>query len=135
MPKSRAEIQKAYMERKKATEGKNYLKKETKRVKTYYRPTTVTANHKQNKRREKIKECMRKKRRLMKQAVAPQIVQQDQYTWTQTRVEDEIQSNPGPCDSTSTGDVIIPVASASSASSHGDKIQVNMNFRKKSSRG
>ena len=55
-------------------------------------------------------------------------------TWTQTRIEDEIDSNPGTCDSTSTDDVIIPVASTSSASSDGDKIQVNMNFRKKSSR-
>ena len=54
MLKSRAAIQKAYRERKKTTEGENYLKKETKRVKTYYRPTTDIATHKLNKRREKI---------------------------------------------------------------------------------
>ena len=135
MPKSRAAIQKVYRERKKATEGENYLKKETKRVKTYYRPTTDIATHKLNKRREKIKECMRKKRRLMKQAVAPQIVQQSQSLGHRQELEDETDRNPGPCDSTSTGDIIIPVASTSSASSNGAKIHVKMDFRKKSSRG
>ena len=36
---------------------------------------------------------------------------------------------------TSTGDIIIPVASTSSACPNGDKIQVKMDFRRKSSRG
>ena len=47
MAKSRAAIQKAYREReKKAKEGRNYMKKETERVKTYYKPTTDTAPQK-----------------------------------------------------------------------------------------
>lgn len=38
MAKSKAEIQKAYRERKKLREGEAYLKKERERIKAYYVP-------------------------------------------------------------------------------------------------
>ena len=129
MPKSRAEIQKAYRERKKATEGQNYLKKETIRVKGYYKPTSEIPTHKLNERREKIKECMRKKRRLLKQTDASQNQQQSESNERQ-QVVDEIDSTPGPCDSTSSGDIMNPVASTSSER---EQLKVKMNFKKKSS--
>ena len=71
----------------------------------------------------------------MKQAVASQIVQQSQSLGHRQELEDETDRNPGPCDSTSASDIIIAVASTSSASPNGDKIQVKMDFRQKSSRG
>ena len=76
-----------------------------------------------------------KEKKLMKEAIAPQIVQQSQSLGHRQELDEETDRNSGPCDSTLTGDIIIPVASTSSASSNVDKIQVKMDFRKKSSRG
>lgn len=62
MAKSRGEIQKAYRERKKAKEGSKYLKKETERVKRYYKPTTEITPAKLKIRRQRVRDCMRKMR-------------------------------------------------------------------------
>jgi len=68
MGKTRGEIQKAYRQRKKAKEGTAYLKKEFDRVKTYYKPTTEIGPVKLRSRRERIRNCMRKKRMQSRQA-------------------------------------------------------------------
>ena len=58
MAKTRAEIQKAYHERQKATKGGEYMKKEAKRVQKYYRPADQLPKHKLRKRRSKIQKAM-----------------------------------------------------------------------------
>ena len=62
MGKSRAEVQRAYRERKKAKEGELYLTKERQRVKKYYVPTNSLPKKNLKERREKIRDCMRQKR-------------------------------------------------------------------------
>ena len=52
MPRSRAEIQRAYRERKKAKEGENYLRKERTRRMKYYVPAAELST-KERKRRNK----------------------------------------------------------------------------------
>ncbi|VDI23174.1 Hypothetical predicted protein [Mytilus galloprovincialis] len=54
MGKSKAEIQKAYRERKKQKEGEAYLKKERERVKGYYVPIEEKPQRKANERRKKV---------------------------------------------------------------------------------
>ena len=66
MPFSRAEIQKAYRERKKATEGKHYLRKERRRRMKYYVPSadlTESQRKKRNKKNNKVLKRYRQKRK------------------------------------------------------------------------
>ncbi|CAG2198148.1 unnamed protein product [Mytilus edulis] len=60
MGKSKAEIQKAYRERKKQKEGEAYLKKERERVKGYYVPIEEKPQRKANERRKKVREWQTK---------------------------------------------------------------------------
>ena len=62
MAKTRAEIQKAYRERKKAKEGSAYLDNEVKRVQKYYHRTVNLSKTELEKRREKIRESVNKHR-------------------------------------------------------------------------
>ena len=62
MAKTRAEIQKAYREQKKAKEGSAYLNNEVKRVQKYYRRTVDLSKTELEKRREKIRESVNKHR-------------------------------------------------------------------------
>ncbi|XP_071164971.1 uncharacterized protein [Mytilus edulis] len=62
MGKSKAEIQKAYRERKKQKEGEAYLKKERERVKGYYVPIEEKPQRKANERRKKVREWVRQHR-------------------------------------------------------------------------
>jgi hypothetical protein len=55
--KSKAEIQKAYRERKKLREGEAYLKKERERIKAYYVPIDEKPQRKAEERRQKVREC------------------------------------------------------------------------------
>ena len=106
------------------------MKKETERVKTYYKPTTDTAPQKLKVRRQKIRECNQKKRRLLKQTEDSQIIQQNESCENQQELQDEIDNNPGPCDSTSTG-AIVSTAPVSSISTDNQKFQIKMDFKKK----
>ena len=54
MAKSKAEIQKAYIERKKLWEGEAYLKKERERIKAYYVPIDEKPQRKAEERRQKV---------------------------------------------------------------------------------
>ncbi|MES9883292.1 MAG: hypothetical protein ABW185_20700 [Sedimenticola sp.] len=110
MGKSRAEIQKAYRERKKASEGRNYLRKETNRVKKYYVPTVELPKKTLKRRRDAIKLCMQKKRRLSE--INDEIMETNTPT---------ITSEPGPCDSTSQD----PIAGTSNERT----LKVKMNFK------
>ena len=58
--KSRAEIQKAYRERKKAAEGSRFLAKEVRRVQKYYRSTVSLSSPELEKRREEIRKSVAK---------------------------------------------------------------------------
>ena len=62
MAKSKAEIQKAYRERKKLREGEAYLKKERERIKAYYVPIDEKPQRKAEERRQKIREWVRQHR-------------------------------------------------------------------------
>ena len=62
MGKSRAEIQKAYRERKKAKLGSVYLEKEVQRVQKYYKPTCSLRQSELQDRRERVRESVRKHR-------------------------------------------------------------------------
>ena len=68
MATSRAEIQRRYRKRKKAKDGKKYLEKETKRIKKYYVKTTDLNPRKLEQRRERTRNCMRRKRQEEKEA-------------------------------------------------------------------
>ena len=62
MAKSKAEIQKAYIERKKLREGKAYFKKERERIKAYYVPIDETPQRKAEERHQKVREWVRQHR-------------------------------------------------------------------------
>ena len=62
MAKSKAEIQKAYRERKKLREGEAYLKKERERIKAYYVPIDKKLQRKAEERRQKVHEWVRQHR-------------------------------------------------------------------------
>lgn len=62
MGKSKAEIQRAYRERKKLREGEDYFRKERARVTGYYVPIADQSKKKANERRKKVKEAVRKHR-------------------------------------------------------------------------
>ncbi|KAK6175921.1 hypothetical protein SNE40_014296 [Patella caerulea] len=64
MAKTRAEIQKAYRERKKLREGDKYLKKETCRVMKYYNPSSSLAET-DRKKRNKIAAIRNRRHRLL----------------------------------------------------------------------
>jgi hypothetical protein len=59
MGKSRAEIQKAYREKKKQKEGESYLAKERQRRMTYYTPSSELSRTERVKRNEKNSEYLR----------------------------------------------------------------------------
>lgn len=91
MAKSRAEIQKAYRERKKAREGQTYKDKETARVKKYYKPTVSLTKTQLNDRRRRTRRAMRRLRQKRTQQ------HNDAH-------DDDVVNTPeadGPCDSTS----------------------------------
>lgn len=125
MPKSRGEIQKAYRERKKAKEGSKYLKKETERVKRYYKPTTEITPAKLKIRRQRVRDCMRKMRQKHETGEKPQNIQQNESNEVPRLLRDAVDNNPGPCDSTSSG-VVAP-----STSSLNQEFKVKMNFKRK----
>ena len=62
MAKSRADIQRAYRERKKKELGQEYFDKEKKRVKEYYIPTTELSKKDRDARNLMKKEGMRRSR-------------------------------------------------------------------------
>lgn len=66
MAKTKAEIQKAYRERKKQREGENYLAKERARVKGYYVPIEDRPTRQANNRRQKVRAWVEKHRELKK---------------------------------------------------------------------
>lgn len=123
MGKSRAEIQKAYRERKKAKEGHGYLRRETERVKRYYKPTTELGPHKLRKRRERIRKCMQQLRQKLKQqAVAErrsEEVERAVHDVPHASIDDQLG---GPCDSTSSTSAIREPVSAET------KFVVDMKF-------
>ncbi|XP_060564869.1 uncharacterized protein LOC132724071 [Ruditapes philippinarum] len=67
MGKSRAEIQRAYRERKKASEGEKYFEKERKRTRSYYVPTVKRSKKDLATRREKVRKNVQKYRQRMKE--------------------------------------------------------------------
>ena len=130
MGKTRAEVQKAYRERKKAKEGSDYLRKETERVKGYYKPTTELESRKLNKRREKIRNCMRRKRAISRDARTV-VAAREQHEIA----NDDVQvpnippdHNTGPCDST-TNDICQPSVASSSTLQTG-RLVVDLKFVK-----
>lgn len=125
MPKSQAEIQKSYRERKKAKEGRKYLKRETERVKTYYKPTTEITPAQLKIRRQRVRGCMEKKRKERKERDESQNAEQTESNEVPDVIQDAVDNSPGPCDSTSSA---APVARTSSVV---QKLQVKMNFKKK----
>jgi hypothetical protein len=73
MPKSRAEIQKAYRERKKQKEGESYLRKERRRRMTYYINAKYLTNKEKDERNEKSRLRVQKCRRLKKKTTERQV--------------------------------------------------------------
>ena len=67
--KSRAEIQKAYRERKKAAEGSRFLAKEVRRVQKYYRSTVSLSSPELEKRREEIRKSVAKHRKTRQESI------------------------------------------------------------------
>ena len=65
-PKSRAEIQRAYRERKKLNEGEAFLKKESARVMKYYTPAANLSRAEHRKRRAKNSEAVKRYRKTRK---------------------------------------------------------------------
>ena len=124
MGKSRAEIQKAYRERKKAQEGSGYLRKETERVKRYYKPTTEITPKKLSARRKKVRDCMRRKRN--RQPANEQVEEQNVVTFPALPVD----HSPGPCDST-TASIDMHTATASTSSGCTGNLVVKMKFAEK----
>lgn len=118
MGKTRAEIQKAYRERKKAKEGQVYLNKETERVKRYYKPTKEIGPNRLNVRRERVRMCMQRQRQQRRNTPLCTQGGENESPGGNPVVRDE-QHLQGPCDSTTN----IPVVGESSS-----KMVVNMNF-------
>ena len=90
MGKSRAEIQKAYRERRALREGHAYRKKEVERVKKYYVPTSDLTSSARKKRRERTCLAVREHRKRRK-------AMNDVQTELHQRLQD---TELGPCDST-----------------------------------
>ena len=99
MAKSRGEIQKAYREHKKAKEGSKPLKKETERVKRYYKPTTEITPAKLKIRRQRVRDCMRKMRQKHETGENPQNIQQNESNEVPRLLREAVDNNPGPRDS------------------------------------
>ena len=139
MGKTRGEIQKAYRQRKKAKEGAAYLKKECDRVKTYYKPTTEIGPVKLRSRRERVRNCMRKKRMQSRQAhrEIAQVERQDNIMEVDavhvTDMSPRRQCNEsslGPCDST-TSTAACYEAEQPSTSSSESQLVVKLNFNER----
>jgi hypothetical protein len=127
MGKCRAEIQRAYRERKKAKEGRNYLKKETERVKSYYKPTTEIGPNKLKTRRERVRKCMQRLRQNQKEVNNNELSragEEDNIIQNQEAINDE--QSPGPCDSTTMN--LMP---STSYREQNQKMVVNMKFAEK----
>ena len=60
MGESRAQIQREYRERKKAELGQDYYQKERQRIKKYYVPTSNLSKPQQTKRRQKVREQVKR---------------------------------------------------------------------------
>ncbi len=88
MGKTRAEIQKAYRERRIARDGDSYRQKEVQRVQKYYVPTCQLSNRSLHRRREQVAAAVRNHRTKKK---LEGIVDSDGCS-------ESISS--GPCDST-----------------------------------
>ena len=115
MAKTRAEIQKAYRDRKKAANKEEYLKKEAIRAKRYYVPTEQMSATKLCKRRAKIRKAMQK-HRLKKTVNTSNAEQTDENNNSQENSQQshevmDINDEPGPCDLTLSGDQIRSVHS------------------------
>lgn len=82
MGKSKAEIQRAYRERKKLQEGEDYFRKERARVKGYYVPIAEQSKKKANDRRKKVREAVRKHRENKKLKLNIESLQDPEVTST-----------------------------------------------------
>lgn len=82
MGKSKAEIQRAYRERKKLREGEDYFRKERARVKGYYVPIAEQSKKKANDRRKKVREAVRKHRENKKLKLNIESLQDPEVTST-----------------------------------------------------
>jgi hypothetical protein len=85
MSKSPAEIQRAYRERKKTSEGEKYFEKERKRTRSYYVPTVKRSKKDLATRREKVRKNVQKYRQRMKE-----LKTQEQINQSTCMQEDEI---------------------------------------------
>lgn len=82
MGKSKAEIQRAYRERKKLREGEDYFRKERARVKGYYVPIAERSKKKANERQKKVREAVRKHRENKKLKLIIESLQDPEVTST-----------------------------------------------------
>lgn len=93
MPLSRAEIQKAYIERKKAKEGESYLRERTRRMK-YYVPSAELSTNERKRRNKQNAERVKKhreKRKLVLQAEEYNIGETSGYESNLTATGEERQ--------------------------------------------
>lgn len=140
MTKTRAEIQKAYRERQKATKGAEYMKKEARRVQKYYIPTDQLLKNKLMKYRNKIKNAMRKNRESMRKQQQHEQgnnnIENDnsynQMTVNEPEQRDIINGENGPCDSTTTMDL---TRTSSLQIPTTNKLTVKMDFHTCKSKG
>lgn len=82
MGKSKAEIQRAYRERKKLREGEDYFRKEKARVKGYYVPIAERSKKKAKERQKKVREAVRKHRENKKLKLIIESLQDPEVTST-----------------------------------------------------
>lgn len=80
MPLSRAEIQKAYIERKKAKEGESYLRERTRRMK-YYVPSAELSTNERKRRNKQNAERVKKHRDKRKTGFASRRIQHRRDKW------------------------------------------------------
>ena len=100
MGKSRAEIQRAYRERKNAELGDTYLRKESERVKQYYTkvedlPTRQRSKRRENNRLNAFRYRQNRRRKLLNERRGITEVENK----TGGHISDD-EENAGPCDST-----------------------------------
>lgn len=98
MTKTRAEIQKAYRERKKAKEGEDYLRKERERRMKYYIPSSELSNAARKKRNEANRLAL--KRYRMRRSLERQQANLSNETVNTSGYDTGVEINPGPSTST-----------------------------------
>lgn len=125
MGKSRAEIQRSYRQRKKLKEGKKYLEKESERVKKYYKPTTELTPQALKKRRARIRKCMERSRKEMKEKEKSNHDSMELEIENSVLPQINLEDESGPCDSTT----------PSTSRGNCPLLRVRMNFKKKQSSG